>query len=103
MKIEICDDFRVEQAHRVGAYRIAKTWVKLLSDRGPSDTFTPLQDFHPEARAREVSRADKPVVTGASDHRIVVLRLTVRCCCHSSELILLRKCETGWLRARYLT
>jgi hypothetical protein len=41
-------------------------------------------------------------VPSTGDHCIVGLRRTVRCICHSGDLILLRKYETGPFRARYL-
>ena len=102
VKVEISDDFGVQQAHCVSANRVAKPRVKFLSDRGSADSLASLQDLHAESRAREVRCANKPVVPSTGDHCIVGLRRTFRCGCHSSDLILLRKCETGRFRARYL-
>src|SRR5208283_4578186 len=91
VQVKFTDDLRIEQRHRVGRDRIAKSGMKFLGHCGAADHAAPLEHRHLEARRRQVRRAHQAVVTGADDHGIAQ-SLCVRQVCPLSLSISGRVC-----------
>jgi hypothetical protein len=72
VQLEIADDFRLQQAYRIGRGRVAEAGPKFLGHRRAADNTAPLHDPHSQARHAEIGRADEPVVAGADDDGIKI-------------------------------
>ena len=71
---QVGDDLRVEQADGVGGDRVAEARVELLGDRRAADDAAALDHLHLQPGHAEIGGAGQPVVAGADDHDIVLLR-----------------------------
>ncbi len=66
-KIEVTDDFRVQERDRVGGDGIAEAGVEFLGDRRAADLSAALEHDDFEPRGSEIGRGDKAIVTPAND------------------------------------
>ncbi|MHC2468786.1 hypothetical protein ACVIHD_007798 [Bradyrhizobium embrapense] len=66
-KLQVGDDLRVEQAHRVGGDRIAEARTKLFGDGGAADHLAAFHDPDLEPGHREIGRAGEAVVPRTDD------------------------------------
>ena len=73
-KIEIADDFRIEQRDRVGRDRIAETGVKFLGHRRAADRIARFEHQRLETRGAEIGRADEPIMAAADNDGVVALQ-----------------------------
>ena len=67
VKIEVPDDFRVQERDRVGGDGIAEVGVEFLGDRRAADLSPALKHGDFEAGGGEIGRRDKAIVTPADD------------------------------------
>ena len=70
VQLQVGDDLRVEQAHRVGRDRIAEAGVKFFRHRGAADHLAALDDFYAQSGHREISRAGEAIVPRADDDNV---------------------------------
>ncbi len=73
LEIEIADHFGLQQRNRVRRDRVAKARMELLGDRRAADDAAAFEHEHLEAGLREVRGADKAVVAGADQDRVVLV------------------------------
>lgn len=73
MQAEIRDHLRIEQAHRVGGYRIAEPRMKLLGHSRAADHLAAINHLYPQATHCEVGRAGQAVMASA-DNKCIVIR-----------------------------
>src|SRR6185436_15533679 len=71
VKVQVVNDLRIEQAHRVGSDRVAEPWIKLFrycctAHDGPSLKHLDLQPGH-----AEIGGADEAVVPSANDDGVM--------------------------------
>ncbi len=66
-QVQIPNDLRIEQRHRVGRHGIAKARMKLLGNGGTADDGAPLEDGNLEPRGRKIGGADQPIVAAADN------------------------------------
>src|SRR5262249_1359688 len=73
VELQIPDDLRVKQAHRVGGDRVAEAGIKLLRYRRAAYDAAPLKtlNFHP--RQAEIGGAGEAVVSRTDDHGVIGL------------------------------
>ena len=69
-QLELADDLRVGQAHRVGRDRIAKAGVEFLGEGRPAYAGILFEDDDAEAIARQIRRGDEAVMPAANDNDI---------------------------------
>ena len=67
MKIEVVDDFRIEERDGVGRDGIAEAGMEFLGDRRAADDGSPLEHGDAQPGGGEVGSHDKPIVTPADD------------------------------------
>ncbi len=72
MQVQIRDDLRIEQAHRVGGHRIAEAGIKLLRHRRAADHLAAIDHLHAHAAHREIGCAGQAVMARANDECVVV-------------------------------
>jgi len=70
---QFANHLRVEQAHRVTRRGIAKARRKFLGHGSPADYAPALEYADAQARTREITGADEPVVTGADHQGIKII------------------------------
>ena len=70
-QLQVGDDHRVEQAHRVGGHRVAEARMKLLGHGRAADHCILFEHDDAQARAGQVGGAGEPVVPGADDGDVV--------------------------------
>ena len=61
MKIEVADDFRVQERDRIGGDGVAKAGMEFLGDRRAADDGAALEHDDFEPRGGEIGRGDKPL------------------------------------------
>ncbi len=70
-ELQLANDLRIEQAHRIGGRGVAKAGREFLGDRGAADERAALEHPHLETGAGEIAGADEAVVSAADDDDIV--------------------------------
>ena len=77
VQFQVADDFRVQQAHRVGVDGIPEARVEFLGDRGATDHRAAFEYLDAQARAGQVAGAGEPVVARADDDCIMVCQCSM--------------------------
>ena len=70
VQLQIGDDLRVEQAHRVGRDRIAEAGMKFFRHRGAADHLAALDHLDAQSGHRQIGRAGEAIVPRADDDNV---------------------------------
>ena len=70
-ELEVADDLRIEQAHRVGGDRVAKAGMELLGDGRAADDVVLFEHDDGKTGRGEIGRRRQPVVAAADDRDVV--------------------------------
>jgi hypothetical protein len=73
-ELELLDHLGAQQAHDVGAHRVAEARVELLGDRCAAEHVPALEHERLAPRLCEVGRAGQAVVAAADNDRVVLVR-----------------------------
>src|SRR5262245_31325686 len=74
VKVQVADDLRIEQAHRVGGDRVAKSRMKLFRYCRTAHDRSSFEDLDLQPGHAEIGGADEAVVAPANDDHIMSWR-----------------------------
>ena len=80
VQLQVGDNLRIEQAHRVGRHRIAKAGVEFFRHRGAADHLAALDDLHAQSGHRKIGRAGEAVMPRADDDNVSVCHVRIKKC-----------------------
>ena len=80
VQLQVGDDLRVEQAHRVGRDRIAEAGTKFFRHRGAADHLAALDDPNAQSGHRQIGRAGEAVVPRADNDNFGLGHVRIKKC-----------------------